>query len=271
MKLISIFAALITLTSNITAQTTSALKNSPWTGAGGGNILFLDRQAPSCAVSNQGSAMSYFYLERSANGGDSLRYEFSCIQSGSIGTVASTKSTASNATNGGSDNKSVNFLDRHHVNCPSGKVLRNFGLKRVGNSNIKYEYSCVAATTLCCKTINTTKNEMGNKSSFYLDRQHVGTLSSKKFAIKGFQLKSVYSPKEQIWYTYEICQIEDNQARQELTAITASLVNAKEELQIAEHDLEQSKSKKNALESKVSETRTRLQNTRNSDGLKTDC
>jgi hypothetical protein len=272
MKLICIFAVFITLsllTSNITAigQTTAEVKSTAWATASSGNVFFLDRHQPNCKASNVGSALSYFYLDREANFGGNIRYEYSCIQTGSIAMKndAVKKATAWDVMG----NHEVNFLDRHHVNCPNGQVLRDFKIERNGQQ-IRYTYHCVNATLLCCKDVTLAKNDMGNKSSYYLDRNPVGTLSSTKFAIKGFKLNSQYTP-DKIWYTYTKCQVQDDEAAIALSDVKRRMVAAVSNLQDLEAELSNAKALKEQLESQVANVQSNLQTARNNPGLKTDC
>lgn len=271
MKLICTFVILITLslltTNIISQQSISATQYQPTSG---GNIFYLDKHNVKCNAQNSGSALSYFYMDRQKNSSDKMRYEFSCLQSHSIAMSLDAKEHHTTwGPVGNNHSASVNYLDRHHVNCPEGQVLRDFHLQRKSN-DIRYGYHCVHANTLCCKTETLKKHPMGDKTLFYLDRQPVGTLSSTKFAIKGFVLRTSYNPEE-MWYTYEKCQIEDFDAKHDLEDVKGRLVTAKSELQALELELQAAQGKREELARNVANTESNLQNARNAEGLKNDC
>jgi hypothetical protein len=266
MKLICIFALLITLSLLATpVMSGSALKRTSWTKASGGDIVYLDRQRPSCPA---GSAMSYFYLDRSGSNRDNVRYEFTCLSSGNVQSTGITnKTTSYNSTSG---KKSVNYLDRHNVNCPTGTLLKSFKLQRSG-SKIRYAYSCTPAKTLCCKNVSTGKTDMGNKSFFYLDRQRsVGVEGSNKWAMKGFRLQSNYSP-DKIYYKYELCQVTDEAAELALKQTKERYDAALTNMQALELELLAKKQAVDELESKCTKHTSDLLAARANPSLKNDC
>merc|ERR1740117_2666777 len=131
------------------------------------------------------------------------------------------KFTNYNATNG---DHSVNFLDRHAMACPANNVLRNFKVERNPSKmdHIRYKYTCVAANVLCCKKSSSSKQAMGNKSSFYLDRQQIGNHKSTNTAFSALRLRSSYGP-DLMWYDYSMCELMDMDAHAAMQAGQAQL------------------------------------------------
>jgi len=145
------------------------------------------------------------------------------------------ENTAYAATSGA---KSVNYLDRQNVNCPSGYVLNSFNLNRNPKdmSQVRYSFTCVKAQTLCCTKYSSSKTDMGNRSIFYLDRQQTGFLNSMQTVLKGFHLKSKYSP-DQIWYDFEMCKLKDMDAAKALEQAEQNVTNLKNQLNSAEQNV----------------------------------
>lgn len=213
MKFIPIISALIILSifsSIISAPTTSSFKNTNWSITDNGNIIYLDRQHPKCP---NDSVMSYFFLARNQKNNDHVRYEFSCLKSDSVSGEPSTEQTKNNAIDS-NHRYSVNYLDRHDVRCPEGTLLNGFHVVRnFKKQQLRYVYSCLQTQTLCCKTFTTTKNAMGGREIFYLDRHAVGKKNSLKWGIQQFKLNAQYHGGEKIWYSYRMCQLKDLEAQ----------------------------------------------------------
>ena len=264
MKLIYVLIVITTLSLlavPIMSGHTSSIKNTGWKRANGGRIAYLDRQRPTCV---SGSAMSYFYLDRNGSSRDYARYEVSCLGSANINKKTRPGVTSWNDTSG---SKAVNYLDRHKVSCPTGSLLKSFKLERQG-SRIRYVYYCSTAKTLCCKTFQNKKTDLGNKSFFYLDRQPVGKLNSKTMALKGFRL---HTSGNSIFYIYQMCQVSDEAAEQALVDSRMKLDEATANLQTLQLLLEAAKSKKDELNAKLTNNNQDLMQVRNSHGLNTDC
>jgi len=235
MKFNRIFVSLIVLTLAIATMARTHTRNHFHTSApmtfytvtnsyqtsAGGNIFYLDRNLCSC---NKG-AIGYFQIQRS---GDNLRYYTTCPKGSAITGPEMIKYTNYNATNG---DKSVNFLDRHNMSCPANHVLRNFKLERNPSnmSNIRYKYTCVAANVLCCKKATSSPQAMGDKTTFYLDRQQIGDHKGKNKAFSQLRLRTKYGP-DQMWYEYKMCELMDMDAH-------AAMQQAESQLRSSNHGL----------------------------------
>merc|ERR1712032_1694608 len=207
-----IFASLIVLTLAIATMARTHTRNHFHTSApmtfytvtnsyqtsAGGNIFYLDRNLCSC---NKG-AIGYFQIQRS---GDNLRYYTTCPKGSAITGPEMIKYTNYNATNG---DKSVNFLDRH---------------------NMSYKYTCVAANVLCCKKATSSPQAMGDKTTFYLDRQQIGDHKGKNKAFSQLRLRTKYGP-DQMWYEYKMCELMDMDAH-------AAMQQAESQLRSSNHGL----------------------------------
>merc|ERR1712032_1386624 len=198
-------------------------KETSFTKSDDGHIYYMDRQKPDCQA---GSAMSYFYLERNGVNRDQIRYDFTCLNSGNINGHVQDKHTNWGPVDGG---HSVNYLDKHNVDCPKDTLIQSFRVERSG-SKIRYSYKCAPAKILCCKSFTNNKTDMGNKSTFYLDRQPVGKRNSKNYAFKQFWLRSSYSP-DRIWYQYEMCKVTDEEAENAVKLAQTNYDNAAANLQ----------------------------------------
>ena len=181
----------------------------------------------------------------------------------------STKKTRAGVTswNDTSGSKAVNYLDRHKVSCPTGSLLKSFKLQRI-NSRIRYVYYCATAKTLCCKTFQNKKTDLGNKSFFYLDRQPVGKLSSKTMALKGFRL---HTSGNTIFYIYQMCQVSDEAAEKALIETRMKLDEATANLQTVQLLFEAARSKKDELNLRLTNNGRDLMELRVSNKLNTDC
>jgi len=198
-----------------------------------GSIFYLDRHEPYCSR----GAITYFKLERRNRDSDDVRYRNTCVNSDAINIgKISNGSTGYNTTSG---KLSINYLDRHNVMCEAGTVLRSFRMVRKpsDNSKIRYNYTCVAANTLCCKTYTTGKSDMADKSAYYLDRQGVGKENVRDWAMRRFKLNSSYKP-DRISYTYEMCKLRDEDAYKASTQAKANLAILQNSMNVANRELE---------------------------------
>jgi len=203
------------------APATFYANSNTYQTSAGGNVFYLDRNLCSC---NRG-AIAYFQMNRS---NDNLRYYTTCPITSAITGPEMIKFTNYNATNG---DHSVNFLDRHAMACPANHVLRNFKVERNPSKmdHIRYKYTCVAANVLCCKKSSSSKQAMGNKSTFYLDRQQIGNHKSKNTAFSALRLRSSYGP-DMMWYDYSMCELMDMDAHAAMQAGQAQLKAANDGL-----------------------------------------
>ena len=263
MKFLRIFIALIALLAIVTSRrahnhynTQVVQSSTSYTSAKGGLIYYLDRQKPACA---NGSGMSYFKLNAQ---GDTVNYSYNCINSEAISTKSSdvsSHSTPFNSYNTGIfQDYSVNFLDRHSVQCASG-VLKSFELGRdAGHNNINIQYKCVKAQTLCCKQHSTPHTSMRSRKTFDLQLQSVGTTAATHMVLKGFKLVSD-SNKDTLHYVYTTCKLKDMQAEKRVSLLqtayskdTISLTSAKSEYETLFKKVEDARKIVSDLEAEVS-------------------
>jgi len=221
---------------------------------GNGNIFYLDRHQPSCA---QG-AMTSFILERKNRNSDNVRYANTCVNSSAITGKKQVRYTNFNATDGA---KSVQFLDRHNVNCPAGTLIQNFRLQRKSGDNkkIRYQYTCVSAETLCCKSYTNGATDAGDFQIFYLDRQRIGHQNNKNWGLNQFKLSVKYGPKNmwgnpkdnKIYYSYEMCKLKDMDAQAAVEQSKKILKASEDELAKAATELEAAKNALVAAQAKI--------------------
>merc|ERR1712032_1552566 len=99
------------------------------------------------------------------------------------------------------DRGGVVYLDRQNVECPTGSALTSFKLERnqVGNQ-VRYFAKCVNHSAINGNptshqtSLNSQKNESGNRGTNYLDRQNVkcptgSVLSQFKLSTIGGQIR----------------------------------------------------------------------------------
>ena len=227
---------------------------SGWNSADGGvgNIFYLDRQDAKCST----GAMSYFQMHRSGN---NVRYYLSCLKSSAISDSATALYTGFNATSG---KKCVNYLDRHNVVCPNGSVISGFKLERnpSNTSQIRYRYYCKPAQTVCCNSFHSSKQDMGDKSIWYLDRQHIGMNDSKTHAMQQFRLRTSYNP-DQMWYDYTMCKLMDLDAVQAVKTVEATLQASTAAAQAAAQELASAKAAKKQLEQQLQNLQSQITQT----------
>lgn len=216
-----------------------ASSSTGFTATDGGKIFYLDRQTVSCP----NGALSFFQMNRK---GDNIRYNTSCINADSITGTTSVNYTQWNATSG---SVCVNFLDRHNMACPNGQVLSSFKLQR-NNSQIRYQYSCIAAQTVCCKTVSGPKQDMGDRTIFYLDRQQVGTFNSKDTVLSQIKLSTSYSP-DLMWYNYTQCKIADVDAINAVKNLNAAVAASTQAVSAAQNAVNSANAQAQALQQQL--------------------
>jgi len=207
-----------------------------WDKASKGDIIYLDRQNVEC----KGGAMSWFRLLR--QGEDKIAYKASCVESKALKLKSfENKHTDFNTYDG---KHSVNYLDRHHVKCDEGTVLQQFRVARNSSKDkIRYDYKCVKAEILCCSNDDSKKEEMGDKSTFYLDRQSIGVENSNDKVLQSFRLISHYSPNR-LQYKFRMCKLRDEKAYQ-------LSVKKKKDIVKKAHDLNKSQAVLNKIETEI--------------------
>ena len=143
---------------------TSSIAGYTYDGGGGsGNAVYLNRQNAVCNANTAFNRINLLHNE------DEQKYDYDCIGGGGLdSTNASyTLYTPSNQLNDGSENGQ--YLDRHDVNCGTGRVLSQFKLQRTddsGNPNdnlARYQYTCLKPNgNLTCRAAQTTTTGNGN-------------------------------------------------------------------------------------------------------------
>lgn len=233
MKFVSIFVALVAFclfVGTISVPNSISAHNTSFQDTDGGKIFYLDRHTALCSS----GAMTYFTLERKNRDSDYVRWANTCVISDAITGSTTTKETPFNKTNTAwwGANKSINYLDRHNVMCADDSVLKSFKIDRNPNkkSEIRYVYKCVAANYVCCKSHTTAAQDEGSRSVVYLDRQKVGKINSKKYAMKGFKANSA---NNKMSYTYEMCKLTDMDAIKAVEQAKKNLEDIKDQYQAA--------------------------------------
>lgn len=225
---------------------------TPWSVTSGGEIIYLDRHSVNC----KNGAMSWFRLfrENVGNGGtDRIQYKASCLKSKALKLKSfENKHTNFNITE--EHNRSVNYLDRHHVKCDEGTVLQQFKLQRNSKGDkIRYDYRCVKANIICCSDDTSKLQKMGERNVFYLDRQSTGVENSDDRVLQSFRLLSNYNP-DKIYYQFRMCKLRDEDAFQQSVILKKEIVQ-----NIQFINLEQAKL--NTLESEIVAIKKRLEET----------
>jgi len=214
---------------------TSSTQNTASNDDNNGNIFYLDRHNVACTGN---SAINWFHLAR--QGTDKINYDFQCLKSDALSTVVQTLNTPFNATDG---DKSVNFLDRHNVNCPDGTVLQSFHFNRntANTSQIRYTYTCIKAETLCCKLYTTNKESSGDQQIIYLDRQSIGNKDiGSTSVLSQFKAWASNSPN-QMWYTYTLCKLKDMDIAKALISAQSAVLASQLAITKAQKDLDDAK------------------------------
>lgn len=187
----------------------SPLQNSPvktlrtrgndW---GKGNIYYLDRHRINCP--NQ-TVLQGFHLTRPTP--LSISYEYYCRNSKAVTNETYNGKTPANIVDRRNSN-SVNYLDRHHVNCKDGFSLKAFYLFRKPNNKAKiyYQFTCVRTNCRNYSERFTKESDGGDKNIVYLDRQDIRVADNE--ALVGFRLHSRYSGKKTYFkYKYRVCKV----------------------------------------------------------------
>ena len=152
----------------ITPAPTYENLSTPWNDAGGGNTLYLDRHDIKC---NANGALSRLHLQTAPHLANTLRYDYTCMSSGSLGNTLS-KTTPFNDDGGGN----AVYLDRHDVDCGNNAVITDLKLQRNSSGNqYQYQYKCAAPSKqpLKCRADSTPWNDEGGGNTVYLDRHNI--------------------------------------------------------------------------------------------------
>jgi len=172
---------------------------------GNSATIYLDRHNVDCGI----GALASFQLKRP--NAHKIKFDYKCILPKSCindcqknlekidGEKCKKLSTPANIL-GNETGKSINYLDRHTIKCPTGYVLTHFHLLRVP-PKIKFDYTCCPATVKDCTTKNTTETDFVDYGIVYLERQNVEVPDIKTQALTGFKLHTDYGRHS---YFYEM-------------------------------------------------------------------
>ncbi len=179
---------------------------------GHGSIFYLDRHNLNCDI----GVLTSFKLKR--EGKYKYKYDYSCVQPTQCDAnciqemkkkdakICKHLTTPPNAI-AKDDKKSMNYLDRHNLNCPDGFLMTQFNLKSKHNPNkIYFNYTCCPAKTKDCAQSAMPWRSFGDFSAVVLDNYKVGHLDVKSHAIKQFRLQVDYA-KKSYSYKYTSCFI----------------------------------------------------------------
>lgn len=243
--IITIIAAAVT--SKRRRLTTTGTSNysihTGYNDAGSGSIFYLDRHYLTCG----NNALTFFELVRNPSNSGQIRYLGSCLRSSALSGSSSAKYTSWN-DKASNEKKSVNFLDRHTMNCGNGKVITGFGLRRSGN-RIRYQYGCVKADYVCCKQVSSVQEDMGDKSNYYLDRQEIGVNKATYSALQRIRLRTKYDP-DRMWYEFTKCQLTDMDAKNKEGPAKTKYNNLSKELSQNKIKLDKEKKRLNTYNQK---------------------
>ena len=183
--------------------------NNDW---GNQATIYLDRHAVNCGI----GAVSQFHLRRGT--WNTIRYDIQCLMPINCDRrcpqavkrldrrYCSYHNTPQNVL-GSWVGRSTNYLDRHHVKCPRGKVLTYFVLKSNWSIHkVWYHYKCCPASTRNCRSYKTPLQSYGNMGNIFLDRQKVKVPNIRRQAMTGFRLLSVYN-RQSFQYLVNYCDV----------------------------------------------------------------
>lgn len=187
-------------------------KNTKDEESGKGSIFYLDRHNLNCET----GAMSEFTLMR--KGPYKYHFNYACILPTKCdqncvkmlkehdAKNCQHKTTTPNDINS-DENKSLNFLDRHKIECPADHLLTQFNMKSKRNPNkIFFNYTCCPAKVSDCKEGKMKEKAFGDFSTLQLGQYKVGHESPDQYALRGFQLKVDYASKK-YHYEYSYCKV----------------------------------------------------------------
>lgn len=235
-----------------------------------GTIYYLDRHNINCSS----GAISSFKLERPNRNKDNVYYSYSCITSDAI--TGPTKSEATGFTTYeqslfNPSTKTINYLDRQHVNCGAGRVMKQFRMGRNKDHNkINYRFECVNANILCCKQHETPFNDMGSRRAYYLDRHRVGMKDSTVYALNSFKLQT-NDGANKMSYVYNMCKLKDMDAEKAVTAAQLQLKTNQDALRTAQTELQVMQNRVEALKKQVMDNEVALTTAQHAPGLSASC
>jgi len=184
--------------------------STPVNDWGNSATIYLDRHNLDCKA----GVMNWFHYKR--NGNNKFNYEYGCAMPRKCDAFCEKKIRAIDSQKckllttpankiGNQNGKSTNYLDRHHLKCPTNYALQGFQFQRK-QPNILFKYKCCPAKLTNCKTLDTPNSDFGDYGTIYLDRQRVSVPDPRTQAITGFQLHTDYK-KHGYSYKLEYCTI----------------------------------------------------------------
>lgn len=246
-----------------------------------GKITDLGSHNLSCSSA---SALSFFVLNHRLQadtrgfGGYKIEkheYTYNCLKSQAISGKKSDETQ--HYTPYGTYNKfitsnfSVNYLDKHAVMCGAGEVLTGFHLTEDhGKKNVRYDYKCTKAQTLCCKDHTNNATSMEGRKTFTLQHQKVGSRTTKTHVLKGFKLWSNHD-NEEIWYKYRICKLKDMDAEKKVEEMRKNHDAANANLALASADYENMMRRVEEARKKVADLEAEYTVAKGHEGLEASC
>jgi hypothetical protein len=157
---------------------------------GNGNPIFLDRHNVNCAS----NGITQFQLTQDDK--EMYAYNYSCSSGGALGEPVA-KDTGFNDQGDGT----VDFLDRHNLDCGKDSVLSQFKLARNDNNQFRFDYTCLPSKkSLTCRDVTTPANQGG--STVNLDKHNVTCNDDE--VLSNFQLTRPSATE--IAYKYKCCK-----------------------------------------------------------------
>lgn len=165
----------------------------------GGSIFALAQQNVACS---DNEALSNF---RYIKGTNLVKYSYKCVKSDSITNNCQIKETIPNAIKDSDPKTSLNYLDRHELDCGTGSVMRGYQLYKSGDKLIFYKYNCCFAALTECVDFKTDNTEGGEKSIIYLDRQVNITTGANNKVFGKFKMMS--DTIGNLYYSGKVCTL----------------------------------------------------------------
>lgn len=175
---------------------------------GKGNNQWLDRHDINCA----NGALTGFKLINLE--GEKMKYKFSCLPLA----ITNANSETINEETKFDVNLSLNYLDRHLINCPENYALRSFVQFNNQDEKTKYKYTCIKAKLgNCVEKISEATFASWKKGVLELEKQDIKTSDLKWKVLTKVKLNSRLD-KEGFYvsYSYTECELENSPMNKEL-------------------------------------------------------
>jgi hypothetical protein len=165
---------------------------------GAGHLIFLDRHNVECPA---GSALNYVYVSQQ---GGNIGFDYRCIKDNSI--TSQCRDEYTQWDDFSPNDGSVQFLDRHNVECSSyNNILQKFQLQtNWNNKKVRFSYRCCMVNgynytndyrTLPTLVVNDWRTNNFNSN----DAIDAGSFG----ALKGLKLRTDYNPGR-LWFEYKV-------------------------------------------------------------------